>query len=315
MSPPRRRSSADGLAVRRALSQRSLPALVAAMSFLAALALGAAVAARTLSDHWAGGVAAIVTIQVPDGDQPAAADPAISQHISRADAVQAALNQTPGLAAVHRLSASELAQLLRPWLGGDEHFALPLPAVFEVTLQSTANAPDLTALQQRAPGTLVERNTVWSQRLGALASSLQACAAIAIAVVAAIVTIVLTIVTRAGLHGQRRTIEIIHGLGATDSYIAGRFARRTGALALVGGVIGIVTALPLLSVLAHLATPFVAAPVNAVASAADASAWTADFAALPPRLLAALGGVPVAGAIIGWATAQMTVRAWLKRLP
>nr|WP_246495201.1 FtsX-like permease family protein [Ameyamaea chiangmaiensis] len=308
------RRRADGLALRRALPERSLPALVAAMGFLAALALGAGVAARTLAERWAGGESAMVTVQVPDPDAPAANTPAPK---TRAAAVQEALTHQPAFARIHMLDTTELDQLLRPWLGGDAHFALPLPAVIEATLASGGTIPDAVTrtLETQAPGTLIERNTVWSERLGALADSLQACAALAIVVVAAIVTLVLMIVTRAGLHARRRTIDIIHGLGATDSYIASRFARRTGVLSLIGGTIGAAAALPLLGILAHLAAPFVAAPVTAIDPGWSHAPWLTPVLDLPRALLLALACLPPGAAVIGWGTAQFTVRSWLRRLP
>lgn len=60
----------DGLSVSEALPDRSLFTLVAMMSFLAALTLAGATGARALSARWAGGAAQLVTVQVPDPDQP-----------------------------------------------------------------------------------------------------------------------------------------------------------------------------------------------------------------------------------------------------
>ena len=39
------------------------------------------------------------------------------------------------------------------------------------------------------------------------------------------------------------------------------------------------------------------------------------FAALPPALWLALPGLPLAACMIGFATAQGTVRRWLRQLP
>ena len=64
-----------------------------------------------------------------------------------------------------------------------------------------------------------------------LARSLQACAALALLVVAAVAVAVVAVATRAGLSARRDAIEIVHGLGATDGYIARRFARRATLLA------------------------------------------------------------------------------------
>ena len=317
----RRRS--DGLALRRALSDRLLPALVAAMTFLAALALSGAVGASLLASRWGSGAASILTVQVPDGDDPAA--PAATT--TRGDTVTALLSAEPAFVSVHRLDRAALGKLLAPWLGDTGTIALPLPSVVELRLRAGRDAPaDLAdRLTKAAPGTLLERNGVWSDRLVVLTTSLQACAGLALLVVAGVAVAVVAAATRAGLAARRQAIEIVHGLGATDSYIAGRFANRTTGLALTGGAIGTLLSVPLLLTLCRLAAPF-AAPPGASAGPVPASmlddllpAMLAPLAEMlgrvPLPLWIALPLLPIVAAAIGWSTAQATVRTWLRRLP
>ena len=58
------RHRGDLLGLRSALSDRLLPVLVGAMSFLAALALGGALACANLAQSWQGDTAAALTIQI-----------------------------------------------------------------------------------------------------------------------------------------------------------------------------------------------------------------------------------------------------------
>ncbi len=282
-----------------------LPLLVAAMAFLAALALAGVVGVRALAAHWQEGAGSALTVQVPRPADPEAGQTRIAR-------VLAVLHDTPGVASARKLSQGELAELLRPWLSDNaELMAIRLPAV--VAVQLGAGAPDLEQLAARlaaaAPGTLTESHGMWVQRLSLLAGSLQACAWLALAVVAAVAAAVVAIATRAGLAARREAIEIVHGLGATDDYIASRFASRATGLAAVGGALGALAALPVLLVLARLAAPFAAARPEADASS------LALLAALPPALWLALPVLPLAAAAIGCLTAQATVRRWLRRLP
>ena len=306
-----RRGRFDDLGLKRALADRLLPLLVAAMAFLAALALAGFVGAASLARHWREGAAAALTVQVP---QPGAA---AAGGGTRRDRVLAVLQATKGLGSVRPLSEGELNDLLRPWLGaGAETLALPLPAVIAVRLG--AGAPDAAALADRlraaAPGTLVEDHAVWVGRLAALARSLQACAGAALLLVAGVAAAVVAIATRAGLAARRQAIEIVHGLGATDGYIAGRFAGRTMLLAAAGGAVGALVALPVLLGLAELAAPF-ASPYGAESGAGLQLQGPATLRALPDPLWLALPALPLAAAAIGWLTAQATVRRWLRRLP
>jgi cell division transport system permease protein len=297
----------DELGLRRAVSDRMLPFLVGAMAFLAALALAGWVAAAGLARHWQLGAAAAMTVQVPHPSEPAAQGGG-----SRVERVVTLLNSTPGIADARALSDDELAELLRPWLGaGVERLAIPLPAVVQVHL--SGDGPDLDALDRRmneaAPGTLTETHGVWIGRLSALARSLQACAGVALLVVAAVAVAVIAVATRAGLAARRDAIEIVHGLGATDGYIAARFAARATLLAATGGLAGALAAMPVLLGLAQLSAPFAAVPIE------DTGAGANLLVALPVGLWAVLPALPVAAAVIGFLTAQGTVRRWLRWLP
>jgi cell division transport system permease protein len=296
----------DELGLRRAISDRMLPFLVASMAFLAALALGGWVGAASLAHHWQQGAGSALTVQVPRPMEPAAQGAG-----SRLDRVVAALAATPGIADARPLSDDDLADLLRPWLGsGVERLALPLPAVIAVRLSDVGLEIDPLArrLDAAAPGTLVENHGVWIRRLAVLARSLQACAGVALLLVATVAAVVIAVATRAGLVARREAIEIVHGLGATDGYIATRFARRATLLAAVGGAAGAVVALPVLLTLANMAAPFLGNSQGAAES-------EEILATLPAMLWLGLPGLPVAAAAIGFITAQGTVRRWLRRLP
>ena len=304
-----RPAGADDLGLRRALSDRLLPLLVGAMAFLAALALAGAFGAAGLARRWQAGAGSVLTIQVPEPDAPS---PGGAR--ARAAAALAAVQAADGVASARLVPEAELADLLRPWLGAGP-IAVQLPAVIEVRLSSTAPstgpgaASRLSArLAETVPGALVEEQEVWINRLAALARSLQACAAVAVGLVGLVSAAVVAVATRSGLAARRDAIEIVHGLGATRGYIAGRFARRVTSLATLGGAAGAATALPVLLGLSSLAQPFTGqvAPPGAVEGVAEA---------LPAGLWLALPCLPGIAAVIGWLTAQATVRRWLRRLP
>ena len=296
----------DELGLRRALADRVLPFLVAAMALLAALALAGWVGAAALARHWQEGAGAALTVQVPQPTEKAAQGGG-----TRLDRVLTLLTGSPGIASAHALTAQELDALLHPWLGAAAgQLAVPLPAVIAVTLTQadTDVAPLAARLDAAAPGTLTESHDIWISRLARLSRSLQACAGMALLLVVAVAAAVIAVATRAGLAARREAIEIVHGLGATDGYIAARFAGRATLLAATGGVAGALLALPVLLTLAILAAPFAGAAA-APDSPADA------LAALPMALWLALPGLPAAAAAIGFITAQGTVRWWLRRLP
>ena len=297
----------DELGLRRALSDRMLPLLVAAMAFLAALAMAGWFGTAALSRHWRQGAGGTLTVQVPEPSEAAAHGAG-----TRLAAVLALLTGTPGVASAHALSDRELTDLLKPWLGdGTERPAISMPAVIAVRL--TEAEMDTEPLSRRiadaAPGTLVENHAVWVDRLTVLARSLQACAGLALLLVALVAGAVIAVATRAGLSARRESIEIVHGLGATDSYIAGQFAARATVLAAIGASGGALFALPIVLTLSHMAAPFVGQTGQAGDSLQGA------LGMLPVSLWVALPCLPAGAAAIGFATAQSSVRRWLRRSP
>lgn len=211
----------DELGLRRAISDRMLPFLVAAMAFLAALGLGGSVGAAALARHWQQGAGSALTVQVPKPDP------------ARVERVATLLRGTPGIAEARPLTDAELGDLLRPWLGdAAKQLALPLPAVIEVHLAGAG--PDLAALAARldavAPGTIVESHGIWVRRLAALARSLEACAWVALAVVAGVAVAVVAVATRAGSRrGGRQSRSCTGSAPPTASSPAASPAGRRGS--------------------------------------------------------------------------------------
>ncbi|OYV32849.1 MAG: hypothetical protein B7Z80_25710 [Rhodospirillales bacterium 20-64-7] len=289
----------DHLGLRTAMADRLLPVLVAAMSFLAVLAIAGTLAAAGLATQWNHDTGVDLTVQVPEPG-----DNAVGGSTPREQAVYEVLAKSPQVRVPHVLSASEINALLRPWLGGDvASLGMPVPAV--ITAQWVgAGSPDglRTALDAVAPGTLAETGERWAARVAALTASLQASALSVLLIVVLVAVAVVTVATRAGLAQRREAVEIIHGLGALDSDIANRFARRATMLTAVGSVLGTACALPVLFGLANLAAPFSGVVAN--------TGWPV----LPPVLWVVLPTIPLAAAAIGWVTTQQTVRGWLRRL-
>jgi cell division transport system permease protein len=300
-------SSRDDLGLRRALSDRMLPLLVAAMVFLAALSLAGAMQAQGIARHWQEGAASAATVQVSNPDQPLARG-SDGPEVTRLEAVLRLLQRRQDLAQVRLVSGKELENLLRPWLGANaDTTGLRLPGVIELRLARPD--ADLTAIARAvaaaAPGSSTESHDAWISRLLLLAHGLEACAYAVVLVVALVAMAVVMVATSAGLAARREAIDIVHGLGATDAYIAAQFSRRIAGAAALGGLLGALAALPVLIGITTLLAPlFGGAPVAMPAGMTDIS-----------PLWAAVPALPLAAWLIGYLTAQVTVRRWLRLLP
>lgn len=285
MAEPKRRLARDPLGLRRAMADRLLIGLVAAMALLAALALAGRSGADQLAERWREGAQAAVTVQVP---QPT------PERMGRALAV---LRELPEVAHAETVDPARMAELLRPWLGGVE--GLPLPGVIELRLANLSADAALIGdrVAAEVPGAVTEAHGVWVAHLAALARAVQGLALAVLALVAAVAAAVVGVAVRAGLSARRDAVLVLHGLGARDADVAGRFARRAAHLAAIGAAAGTVLAVPALAGLTTLAGPL---------------AGEASWQSLPWLDLALL---PLAASMVAWVATQATVRRWLRRLP
>ena len=228
---------------------RFLPWLMAFMVFLAALAVAGFFVLGDAARAIDRGIENTVTIQLPAGDNVKADEDRIAGALTM-------LRAMPGVASAEALNREKIVQRLEPWLGAAARSTeIPLPWVIDVRVDR-ANAPKAeaitTLLQPFIPGVMVDDHGVWLQ---ALLRAVRSSEWIAIIVVllnglAAAATVVF--VTRAGMGLHRETIEVMHFVGAHDTYIARQFAVRASLLGLKGSVIGVLLAAPALMLLALL---------------------------------------------------------------
>jgi len=94
---------------RASLAGPTLGAVTMVMSFLACLALGAAVLVGLSSDRWLSRATSAMTVQILDAPPLTAED--------QQAAVMRELDQFPGVVAARILDREDMIDLLEPWLG------------------------------------------------------------------------------------------------------------------------------------------------------------------------------------------------------
>jgi cell division transport system permease protein len=228
---------------------RFLPWLMAFMVFLAALSIAGmfvlADAAHTLDR----GIEDTITIQVPAGDNQRADEDRIAGAI-------AMLKQMPGIASAEALPRERVVQLLEPWLGTAARSSeIPLPWVIDVRVdrQNAPKAEMISALlMPYIAGVQVDDHGVWLRSLLRAVHSVEWIAIIVVVLIAVVTAATVVFTTRAGMGLHRDTIEVMHFVGAHDTYIARQFAIRASILGLKGSVIGVALAGPALLILTLL---------------------------------------------------------------
>lgn len=225
---------ATAIVPKSSIAGSSLIAVVAIMTFLAGLTCGAVTMIVSAASDWRSDVGREVTIQVR---------PATGRDIE-ADVRKAAelAHASSGIAEVRVFTKEESARLVEPWLGNglvlDE---LPIPRMIVVRLRSGA-APNFSALRQalaaQVPSATLDDHRRWIDRMRAMAGT-AAAAGFAILLLVLVVTVLsVTFATRGAMATNRPIIEVLHYVGATDSFVSRQFQRHFLILGFKGGAIG-----------------------------------------------------------------------------
>ena len=203
------------------------PWVIAIMSFSIMLIAATGLALASTASLMSQAIESRYTLQVPGG-------------AANLDALVQAVRSTPGVTGAEAVPERDMRQTLERWLGpAAESADLPVPALIDF---DAAAGVSLTSLQQRAaaiaPGAQVVAHR---DSVGPLLHSLHLLQWVAFGLVvllsiAASAAVVLA--ARGALDTHRFTIEVMHGIGATDLQVTHLFQRKILIDALVGSLAG-----------------------------------------------------------------------------
>ncbi|MFL6725460.1 MAG: cell division protein FtsX [Sphingomicrobium sp.] len=156
------------------------------------------------------------------------------------DSLLAAVRSAPGVTSVEAVTESEMRRTLEKWLGPAATSAeLPVPAVVNFDAGPKTN---LAAIEQRAvaiaPGAhiVAHRDSV-APLLHSL-TLLQAVALGLVLLLSAAAAAAVVLAARGALDTHRFTIEVMHGVGATDLQVTHLFQRKIAIDAFIGSLAG-----------------------------------------------------------------------------
>jgi cell division transport system permease protein len=225
---------ASAIVPKSSIAGRSLTAVVAIMTFLAALTAGVVMMVVSAASDWRSDVGREVTIQVrPAPGRDIEADVRKAVEITRA---------APGIADVRVYSKEESARLVQPWLGNGLNLdELPIPRMIVVKLWSGA-PPDFTALRKtlaaQVPSASLDDHRRWIDRMRDMAGAAAAAGLAVLGLVLAVTVLSVTFATRGAMATNRPIVEVLHYVGATDGFVASQFQRHFLILGFKGGAIG-----------------------------------------------------------------------------
>ena len=216
-----------------------MPWVIAIMMFLTALAAAGGLAMGSAASRLGSDLGRQVTVQV------IVADPA--QREREASAAEQVLRAQEGVVSARRLGQQEMQALLRPWLGdAGLDRDLPLPAMIDIDLTDAGrDRLDRIGHMVRAvaPHARIDDHAGFIAPLIGLIRSLGLLAGGIVVMMAGATAAAVVLAARSALNTHRRTIDVMHMMGATDVQIARLFQRRIALDALFGAVLGLVVAI------------------------------------------------------------------------
>lgn len=228
---------------------RFLPWLIAFMVYLAALSVIATSIMQSLSARWETGVSDTLTVQIPPKN-------GMQEDQKQIEASLEILRAHPAVVLAAPVSKARVLELLEPWLGDAASLSeMPLPHLIDVTVrQDVAMDAEalITEINKVAAGATLDDHRVWLDRLIQMSRTLEWAAYLVLGLIASVSIGTVFFVTKTGLAIHHDVIEVLHLIGAQDSYIARQFAEHALYMGFRGGLLGLAAAGPSVAGFAYL---------------------------------------------------------------
>jgi cell division transport system permease protein len=260
------------------------PWVIAIMSFSIMLIAATGLALANTAGVLSRAIEARYTLEVPGGG-------------ANLGVLLTTVRSSPGVASAEAVPEDEMRRTLEKWLGpAAQSRELPVPALINFDV---AQGAGLGAIQRRAqaiaPGARVVAHRDSVAPLLRSLNLLQGVAFGLVILLSAAAAAAVVLAARGALDTHRFTIEVMHGIGATDLQVTQLFQRKIAIDALIGSIAGGIAATLVLLLLAG--------------GAAFAGELTGG-ATLEPRDLLVLALLPIALTVLAtWVARTAVLRA------
>ena len=213
------------------------PWIVAVMSFTMLLVAACGLVTARAAGELSGSIGQRYVLTVPAGDP---------------QEIAGRIRSLPGVRSVEAVSEAEMRGTLERWLGPSAKSAdLPIPALVRFELGKGVDIAGLrAALLRAAPGGAVSS---YQENVAPLLSSLKLVQWVALALVillGAAASSAVVLAARGAVDSHRSTVDVLHGIGATDNQVTRVFQHRIALDTLVGSLAGAAAAAIVLLIVA-----------------------------------------------------------------
>ncbi|GAA4120714.1 cell division protein FtsX [Aminobacter aganoensis] len=272
------------------IAGRALVLVIAIMTFLSCLTLGAVTLVRDTASVWENQISREATIQIKPAD-------GLDMDAALETAARIA-GEFPGVRSTRIVDRDATARLLEPWLGSGLNIdELPVPRLVIVTIDEN-NPPDFQAMREaitpKVPTASLDDHRTWVDRLVAMARTTVTIGTGVLILMLAATVLSVVFATRGAMAGNGHIIEVLHFVGAEARFIASEFRRHFLLTGMKGAAAGGAAAVIVFIIFSWWSSRNLATP-----EADQATALFGDFAIGANGYL----GVAVIVAVIGGLTA------------
>ena len=279
-----------------------LQIMISIAVFLFGVTLAGVLSINSMLATWNNSILGSLTVQVlPVNDVNE--EKAKAQTLAQQEKAVELLTKKSEVERVTPLNDEQLQKLIQPWLGdGIDVKDLPMPRLIDIKLKKGAEVDFIKwadELAQTAPLASLDNHKLWLNKLIKFADGLKLLALTVLVLVVLITSGAIFYCTQTSLGLHKYIIEILHLMGAKDTYVAQQYAKRTAWLGFVGGIYGLVLAIPTIFIIAGLAQQIEGGIISeARLSFGD---WSVIFS------------LPVFSMVIAMVTAYYTVKKTLEK--
>ena len=280
-----------------------LQIMVAIAVFLFAVTLSGVLSINVMLQNWNDSILGSLTVQIMPSTN-VNPEKAVAETLAHQNKALDLLRNMQEVEKAEPLTDKQLEKLIQPWLGDGINIQdLPIPRIIDVKIKKGADIDfmDLAyKLAQVTPMASVDNHKLWLNKLIQFADGIKILALSILALVIMITSGAIFYTTQTSLGLHKYTIEILHLMGAKDTYVAQQYAKRSAILALQGGIIGLAIAIPTIFGIASLAHQIEGGIIGS--AKLSSSEWIA------------IVSLPAFASFIAMLTAYYTVKQTLQRL-
>ena len=234
-----------------------LQIIISISVFLFTLTLAGVLSINSMLHNWNESILGSLTVQIMPVNS-SNKDKSTQETLEQQNKVIEFLNSVKEVEKASALEDAQLKKLIQPWLGDGVNIDnLPIPRIVDVKIKKGADidfgllAEKLADISELAS---LDNHKLWLSKLIRFADGLKALALSVLVLVILVSSGAIFYTTQTSLGLHKYTIAILHQMGAKDTYVAQQYSKRTAYLGFIGGLIGLVFAIPAIFGISSLAS-------------------------------------------------------------